>query len=81
MGWSSGSSLFSDIIDAVVECEIDDETRKMLYEKLIPVFEDEDCDTLDECVGKDSMFDSVFHTLYPTDNDDDFLNFDDEDGC
>lgn len=81
MGWASGSSLFSDIIDAVVECEIDDETRKMLYEKLIPTFEDEDCDTLDECVGKDSMFDSVFYTLYPPNTDYDFFNIDDEDGC
>lgn len=76
-----GFRFILDIIDAVVECEIDDETRKMLYEKLIPIFEDEDCDTLDECVGKDYMFDSVFHTLYPPDTDDDPLDFDDVDGC
>lgn len=81
MGWASGSSLFSDIIEAINDCDVDEDTRKLLYEKLIPIFEDEDCDTLQECLGEDSVFDKVYSSLYPQDEDDDFLNFDDDDGC
>jgi hypothetical protein len=81
MGWASGSSLFSDIIEAVNDCDIDEETRISLYEKLIPIFEDEDCDTLQECLGEDSSFDKVYYTLYPPDQDDDLVDFDDTDGC
>jgi hypothetical protein len=81
MGWASGSSLFSDIIEAVNDCDIDEETRISLYEKLIPIFEDEDCDTLQECLGEDSSFDKVYHTLYPPDQEDDLVDFDDTDGC
>ena len=81
MGWASGSSLFSDIIEAINDCDVDDETRHMLYEKLIPIFEDEDCDTLQECLGQDSAFDKVYYTLYPPDEDEESLDFDDNDGC
>lgn len=81
MGWTSGSVLFSDIIGAINDCDIDDEIRHMLYEKLIPIFEDEDCDTLQECLGQDSVYDKVYNTLYPQDEDNDLLNFDDDDGC
>jgi len=81
MGWASGSSLFSDIIEAINDCDIDEDVRKSLYEKLIPIFEDEDCDTLQECIGEDSAFDHVYYTLYPKDEDNDFLEFENEDGC
>ena len=83
MGWASGSSLFSDIIDAINDSEIDDETRQQLYQRLIPIFEDEDCDTLGECLGQDKAFDSVYKQLYPDDNDEDGLDFldDPEEGC
>jgi hypothetical protein len=81
MGWASGSSLFSDIIEAFNDCDVDVETKKALYEKLIPIFEDEDCDTLQECLGEDSVFDQVYYALYPKDEDDDFLDFENEDGC
>ena len=83
MGWASGSSLFSDIIDAINDSEIDDETRQQLYQRLIPIFEDEDCDTLGECLGQDKAFDSVYKQLYPDDNDEDALDFldDPEEGC
>lgn len=82
MGWASGSSLFSDIIEAINDCDVDDETRHMLYEKLIPIFEDEDCDTLQECLGQDSVYDKVYNSLYPRDEDNEILDFDDDDdGC
>lgn len=81
MGWASGSSLFSDIIEAINDCDVDDETRYMLYEKLIPIFEDEDCDTLQECLGQDSVYDKVYNSLYPPDDDSELLDFEDDDGC
>lgn len=81
MGWASGSSLFSDIIEAINDCDVDDETRHMLYEKLIPIFEDEDCDTLQECLGQDSVYDKVYNSLYPQDEDNEILDFEDDDGC
>lgn len=81
MGWASGSSLFSDIIEAINDCDVDDETRYMLYEKLIPIFEDEDCDTLQECLGQDSVYDKVYNSLYPPEDESELLDFEDDDGC
>jgi hypothetical protein len=34
--------------------------REEFYKKMIEIFEDHDCDTLDECVGVDAAFDSAF---------------------
>lgn len=81
MGWASGSSLFSDIIEAINDCDVDEDTRKLLYEKLIPIFEDEDCDTLQECLGQDSVYDKVYNSLYPPEDDSELLDFEDDDGC
>ena len=81
MGWASGSSLFSDIIEAINDCDVDDETKYMLYEKLITIFEDEDCDTLQECLGQDSVYDKVYNSLYPPDDDSELLDFEYDDGC
>lgn len=80
MSWASGSSLFYDIIEAINDCEIDDETRQQLYQRLIHIFEDEDCNTLRECLGKDNAFDLVYRQLYP-DQQDDQLDFDEYNGC
>ena len=81
MGWASGSSLFSDIIEAINDCDVDDETKYMLYGKLIPIFEDEDCDNLQECLGQDSVYDKVYNSLYPPDDDSELLDFEYDDGC
>ena len=78
MGWASGSSLFDDIIDSINEVDIDEDTRKLLYEKMIPIFEDEDCDTLGECVGKDKAFDFVYNSLYPEEGEEDPYDFKEE---
>lgn len=67
MGWASGSGLFSDIIEAVVDSGLDETTRRELYERFIEIFEGEDCDTLYECVGQDKAFDEVFNARYPDD--------------
>lgn len=70
MGWSSGSSLFSGIID-VLKKTVDDDSRHQIYEELIELFEDQDCDTLSECLGEDEIFDEVWYEMYPEDDFDD----------
>jgi hypothetical protein len=60
MGWSSGSRVADDLIKALQESVDDDYVREEFYKKMIEIFEDHDCDTLDECVGVDAAFDSAF---------------------
>ena len=66
MGWSSGSRVADDLIKALLETVDDDYVREEFYKKMIEIFEDHDCDTLDECVGVDAAFDSAFEEF--TDN-------------
>lgn len=65
MGWASGSSLMDEIIDAAIEVGIDEVTRREFYEKIIESFEDQDCDTLQECEGKDTAFDAALKSAHP----------------
>lgn len=70
MSWSGGSELFHSLITILKDQIEDHPLREELYLKLIPLFEDYDCDTLYECVGEgDTAFDNVFKTLYPDDLD------------
>ena len=65
MGWSTGSSLMSDIIEQFEDLEIDDETKKKVYTTLIEAFDNYDCDTLFECVGVDDMYDDAYKEIFP----------------
>ncbi len=65
MGWSSGSRLFGRIVEELEDEVPDLDTRMGIYRVLIPLFEDEDCDTLEECLGLDTAFDEVWQELYP----------------
>ena len=56
MSWSSGSVIMSEIITALKTKIPDDKLRQEVYEALIPPFEDNDCDTLYECVREDEAF-------------------------
>lgn len=60
MGWSTGSSLFSDVISILKDKIEDDVQREDLYYDLIEAFENYDCDTLDECKGEDKAFDRAY---------------------
>jgi hypothetical protein len=52
VGWGSGSSLLSQIADLLEECVPGDlEWKHEFYDKLISLFEDYDCDTIDEAYG------------------------------
>lgn len=65
MSWSSGSEIFTGLID-VLKDKVDDlPLREEIYQVMIPLFEEQDCDTLYECVGADKAFDNVYTRLYP----------------
>ena len=63
MSWSGGSELMSSIISSLLKNGINDEIRYEIYNDLIPVFEQEDCDTLYECAVEDDMFHKALYEL------------------
>jgi len=71
MGWASGSRLASELIEAAKATITNEDERASFYKEMIYAFEDADCDTLDECVGSDDVFDDLWEELYPSDDYDD----------
>lgn len=71
MGWSSGSGIMDEIISVVYESGIDLEKRKIIYARLIEVFAEQDCDTMDECLGIDKAFDLMYNEAYETEEEED----------
>jgi len=54
MGWSRGSALLSDIV-GVIEQNVTTHVNKVaIYKELIGIFEDADCDTIDEVLSDHS---------------------------
>lgn len=72
MGWNTGSLIFSNIIEALNNADVNEEARKQIYTELIPFFEDEDCDTLEECLGEDKAYDKAYRELNPEEEDEDY---------
>ena len=70
MGWSSGSSLFSDVAEIIAENVVDDNVRKLIYMRLIESFQNYDCDTLDECIDIDPVLDKLLEALVEEDEED-----------
>ncbi len=66
MGWSGGSEMMSKIIllNDIHSTETFENSTKY-YKKLISIFEDQDCDTLYECLGQHPSFDQAYAELYP----------------
>ena len=56
-----------DIIKAALESVTDDGERMDLYMQLIDIFQDNDCDTLYECVDdcSDPMFKDAYEAMHP----------------
>lgn len=75
MGWSGGSILFNEVIDtirreteSIVKETLGHEMRKRIYNSLIVAFQEiGDCDTLDECRGRDKAFDEAWFEIYGED--------------
>jgi hypothetical protein len=56
MGWASGSRLMTEIIEAFKPLtEVDHSLQVEFWKKVIAVFKNEDCDTLDECLENGSV--------------------------
>lgn len=65
MGWSGGSELMNELIDAMNDEKIDAYAQHRIYMRVIESFESADCDTLCECLGRDPVFDDAYFTLNP----------------
>jgi hypothetical protein len=65
MGWAGGSSIMSELIDAIKPIVKRRDDRMTIYQAMIETFEDSDCDTLDECIGQDPAWDAVYKKKYP----------------
>lgn len=64
MGWASGSGLMNEIIDAVGGGTNTYKERVDFYVKLIKIFSEYDCDTLEECLDQDDCYDEAFYKLH-----------------
>lgn len=64
MGWGSGSELMGDIMYALSKEKVSKRQQRAIYKILIPVFEQHDCDTLEECCD-DEDFKAVYEELNP----------------
>jgi len=65
MGWGSGSRLATRLIEVAKDTISNEEERVNFYDAMIDAFEDADCDTLDECLEVDPVFDALWKTKYP----------------
>lgn len=65
MGWSSGSSIMSKVIEGVKPQVADKDARKAIYTTVIEALEDGDWDTQDECLGEDDAYDEAIKELHP----------------
>lgn len=65
MGWSGGSRLMTEIIEAFSNVKSSTEDAEQFYIKLIKSFEEDDCDNLDECLGEDVLFDMAYYSIHP----------------
>ena len=70
MGWASGSTVMTKIIEVVKKEVPSKKKRKALYVGIVDALRDADWDTLDECLGEDQAYDEVYNELYPEDDDD-----------
>ena len=69
MGWSGGSSLMGEVIKSLKKAHVGVTQREEIYKHLIEAFENEDCDTLDECLDRDPAFKRVFQQIHAGDSD------------
>jgi len=63
MGWSSGSALMHDVIEAVKKNVRITEKRVNIYYDLIQAFQERDADTLGECLDVDPAYDQAYAEL------------------
>ena len=59
MAWSTGASIFAEIAETILRYVPDEDDRKMIHKELVELFQDYDCDNLEECADIDFMLDEV----------------------
>jgi len=59
MAWITGASIFAEIAETITRYVSDEDDRKMIYKELVELFQDYDCENLDECVDIDFVLDEV----------------------
>ncbi len=59
MAWSTGASIFAEIAETIFRYVPDEDDRKVIYQELVELFQDYDCDNLNECANIDFMLDEV----------------------
>lgn len=64
MGWSSGTTLFREVINTTKAVVKEHGARMALYRGFIAAFEDADWDNLDEVMGIDDAYDEVVRLKY-----------------
>lgn len=65
MGWSGGSDVMREIINAIQNRITDSAVRKEVYKEIIVALEDKDWDTQNECEEIDPIFDAALRELHP----------------
>ncbi len=59
MGWSGGTNIAQEMVEAIDNYVPDAKTKRKLYRALIDALESEDWDTQDEVMGIDPIFDKL----------------------
>ena len=72
MAWNTGSQIFGQVIENLVDSDVSYDDRKVVYEIMLEVFEDFDAKNLDECLDLDKAFDEVWNEKYPPEMDEDY---------
>jgi len=69
MGWASGSSICSDVLDVVLpkfkKYQVPEKVTVDVVAKIIDVFERQDCDTTDELYGENEVINKALEKLHP----------------
>lgn len=68
MGWASGSDVAKKIITSGVVRKMRRKNRLEFYRVLIEALEDQDCDTLQECIDLDPVFEEAYEEMQPLDD-------------
>lgn len=67
------------LIISNVKDKMDPEDRDILYRDLIEYFENENCDTLYECLEEDTVFDKAYEEISIFEKEEDIILSDDAD--
>ena len=69
MGWSGGSELMEDLIDSynknLILSDIPDQNVIDFWKSVIKDFENQDADTLDDCLGNSALWDKAYFEVNP----------------